>query len=325
MLLVTRATAAMWKFAVVILTMFVVAPQQAAAVTPSASFTYSPATPLTMETVTFTSTASGPVTSQTWDLDGDHSCNDATGATAQRSYATAGAYEVSLCVRGGTGSSTATDTIIVGNRAPVAAFNYSPGVPVSGDSIVLTSFSADPDGPIVSQAWDLDGDGAFDDATGSTASISFGTSGDYVVRLLVTDRDGAAGLATRTIGVHAPVARFISPFPVVRVVGGLERRGTRIKVIVLRVPAGSHVVIRCSGPGCPRFGRRTGGALAARTMHVRRFAHRLLRPGAVVRISITKRGAIGKYTRLRIRQGKPPSRIDRCLMPGSKRPVRCTG
>lgn len=58
-------------------------------------------------------------------------------------------------------------------------------------------------------------------------------------------------------------------------------------------------------------------------MHVRRFAYRVLRPGAVVRISITKRGAIGKYTRLRIRKGRPPSRIDRCLLPGGTRPVRC--
>ena len=313
----------MWKFAVVVLTMFIAAPA-AHAVTPSASFTYSPASPLTNETVTFTSTSTGPVTSQSWDLNGDRVCNDATGATAQRSFPAAGTYSVTLCVSGGTGSSTATDAIVVGNRAPVAAFTYAPAAPQSGETVVLTSFSADPDGPLTSQAWDLDGDGAFDDGQGSTASVSFAAAGDYPVKLLVTDRDGAASLAVRAIQVHAPVAQFITPFPVVRVVGDVRRRGTRIKEIIVRVPTGSRVRIRCRGGGCPRpSARRTGGARMARTLHVRRFAHRLLRPRTVLTISVTKPGTIGKYTRLRIRRGRPPSRIDRCLLPGGKRPVRC--
>jgi PKD domain-containing protein len=313
----------MWKSAVVVMTMFLTAPA-AHAVTPTASFTYSPPSPLTNETVTFTSTSSGPITSQTWDLDGDRACNDASGATAQRSFPAAGTYKVTLCVSGGTGSSTATDGIVVGNRAPVAAFTYSPTAPLSGDNIVLTSFSADPDGPLTSQAWDLDGDGAFDDGQGSTATVSFAAAGDYAVKLLVTDRDGAASLAVRAIEVRAPLAQFITPFPVVRVVGDVRERGTRIKEIIVRVPAGSRVRIRCRGRGCPRpAAKRTGGVRMARTLHVRRFAHRLLRPRAVLTISITKPGTIGKYTRLRIRRGKPPSRIDRCLFPGAKRPVRC--
>ena len=313
----------MWQVLVALTAIGVVVPP-AGAVTPSASFTYSPASPLTNETVTFTSTSSGPVTSQSWDLNGDRVCNDAMGATAQRSFPAAGTYSVTLCVSGGTGSSTATDSIVVGNRPPVAAFTYSPSVPLSGDSIVLTSFSADPDGPLTSQAWDLDGDGAFDDGVGSTATISFAAAGDYPVKLLVTDRDGAASLAVRAIEVHAPVAQFITPFPVVRVVGAVRERGTRIKVIIVRVPTGSRVSIRCRGGGCPRpAAKRTGGAWIARTLHVRRFAHRMLRPGAVLQIRVTKAGTIGKYTRLRIRRGRPPSRIDRCLMPGGKRPVRC--
>ena len=58
---------------------------------------------------------------------------------------------------------------------------------------------------------------------------------------------------------------------------------------------------------------------------MRRFAHRVLRPGAVLQIRVTKAGTIGKYTRLRIRRGRPPNRIDRCLVPGGKRPVHCPG
>jgi hypothetical protein len=193
---------------------------------------------------------------------------------------------------------------------------------VRGEQIVLTSFSADPDGPLVAQAWDLDGDGAFDDGQGSTAAVTFPTAGAHPVGLLVTDRDGAANFASHTITVGEPVAQFITPFPVVRVVGKVGARGTRIKEIVLRVPAGAHVDIRCSGGGCPPTAR-SGGARVARTMRVRRFARRVLRPGATVRIWVTKAGEIGKYTRFRIRRGKSPLRVDRCLPPGSRRPVRC--
>jgi hypothetical protein len=175
----------------------------------------------------------------------------------------------------------------------------------------------------VSHAWDLDGDGAFDDGQGSVASIRFQAAGDYPVRLLVTDRDGAAGMAASAIHVAAPAAQFISPFPIVRMVGAIRARGTRIKEIVVRVPPGGRVRIRCRGRGCPHAAKRSGGARIARTLHVRRFARRLLRPGAVVQVWVTKTGAIGKYTRFRIRAGKTPSRIDRCLMPGEQRPVRC--
>jgi len=47
-----------------------------------ASFNFSPPEPLTLETVTFTSTSSGGT--ESWDLDGDGACNGATGAIAQR-------------------------------------------------------------------------------------------------------------------------------------------------------------------------------------------------------------------------------------------------
>ena len=63
--------------------------------------------------------------------------------------------------------------------------------------------------------------------------------------------------------------------------------------------------------------------MPARTLHIRRFAARLLRPGAVVQIAVTKPGTIGKYMRLRIRRGRSPSRIDRCLAAGAKLPGPC--
>jgi hypothetical protein len=58
-------------------------------------------------------------------------------------------------------------------------------------------------------------------------------------------------------------------------------------------------------------------------VRIHRFRKALLRPGAMIEILVTKRGDVGKYTRFQIRDGRPPKRIDRCLRPGSKRPVRC--
>ena len=42
-----------------------------------------------------------------------------------------------------------------------------------------------------------------------------------------------------------------------------------------------------------------------------------------IRIFVTKAGTIGKFTSITIRGGKPPKRVDRCLMPGSMKPSQC--
>jgi hypothetical protein len=48
-----------------------------------------------------------------------------------------------------------------------------------------------------------------------------------------------------------------------------------------------------------------------------------LRPGARVIVRVTKGGSVGTHTRFKVRAGKAPARRDRCLPPGTKRPVRC--
>jgi hypothetical protein len=93
------------------------------------------------------------------------------------------------------------------NQPPNASFTYSPASPRVRDNVTFTSTSSDPDGSIASQAWDLDNDGQFDDGTGGTASRSFDKKGSYVVRLRVTDDQGAAAVASRTITVSNPGGR----------------------------------------------------------------------------------------------------------------------
>jgi hypothetical protein len=111
---------------------------------------------------------------------------------------------------------------------------------------------------------------------------------------------------------------FITPFPVVRVAGRFTRGRTTITRVSVRAPRGVRIGLRCRGGGCG-FGRR---AIAVRLVRVPALQRRY-RPGAVAEIRVTQDGHIGKYVRLRIRRGRAPVRIDRCLAPGSPAPVRC--
>lgn len=282
-----------------------------------ASFSYSPSAPLTGETVTFTSTSTGTVTSEKWDLDNDGNCDNAEGATVQRSFATAGQYPIWLCVNGT--ESKHLRTITVANRAPTASFTYSPSNPVIGETVTLTSTSVDPDGPLVGQDWALDSDGVLGDGSATTVTRSWSVAGVYPVTLQVTDRDGAAGVASQWIPVRHPPLRLLSPFPVVRLVGQLTAKGTEVKLLVVQAPRGARVSVRCRGHDCPyrRAAARSRGRVRFRRLQ------RLLPAGAVLEVSVTKRGTIGKYTRFRIRRGRTPARLDRCLRAGAKGPVAC--
>jgi PKD repeat protein len=51
--------------------------------------------------------------------------------------------------------------------------------------------SSDPDGSIASYAWDLDGDGQFDDSTAQSPQFTYTTAGSVTVKLRVTDNQGA--------------------------------------------------------------------------------------------------------------------------------------
>jgi hypothetical protein len=160
--------------------------------------------------------------------------------------------------------------------------------------------------------------------------------GAHTVHVRAVDAAGNAdpSPAARTwkvvgASVQASGPRLITPFPVVRIAGTIRRGGVKLKLLAVSATSGSKISIRCRGRGCP-FKRRSQKASAgkdlvraARLIQIRRMKGRYLRAGARIEIFITKTGLIGKYTRFQIRGGKAPSRLDRCLMPGSRKPVRC--
>jgi PKD repeat protein len=69
------------------------------------------------------------------------------------------------------------------------------------------SGSSDPDGDALSYAWDLDGDGAYDDSTAANPRFTYASAGTYTARLRVTDARGASSLSapiTITVGGATP-------------------------------------------------------------------------------------------------------------------------
>jgi hypothetical protein len=115
-------------------------------------------------------------------------------------------------------------------------------------------------------------------------------------------------------------AALMRPFPRVRVKGFYTATGAALELLTVRGPKRTRIALTCQGDGCP-FHKRT---LRARARLVRvRSLERWYEAGTRLQIRITKRALVGKYTRIVIHGGGPPTRRDRCLMPGRTRPAPC--
>jgi glucose/arabinose dehydrogenase len=105
-------------------------------------------------------------------------------------------------------------TYTAANQPPTAVINASP---TNGPVPLTVSFdgtgSSDPEGRPLSYSWDLNGDGTFGDATGSTASYTYTVAGVYHPGLRVTDDQGANDTTSVTVtaGNTAPTAIIDSP------------------------------------------------------------------------------------------------------------------
>jgi glucose/arabinose dehydrogenase len=99
------------------------------------------------------------------------------------------------------------------NQAPTAV---ATATPTSGAVPLSVSFdgrgSTDPDGDTLTYAWDLDGDGQYDDSTSATPSFTYTTAGVVTVGLRVSDP--SANSDTTSLVVTAgtpPTATITSP------------------------------------------------------------------------------------------------------------------
>lgn len=101
-----------------------------------------------------------------------------------------------------------------GNNPPTAAIKTNT---TSGPVPLTVQFdgrpSSDVEGGALTYAWDLDGDGSFDDGTTPTVSATYDAKGTVPARLRVTDAQGAADTAEVTIkpGYSPPTATISRP------------------------------------------------------------------------------------------------------------------
>jgi hypothetical protein len=315
-----RRMAASLALVVIALCMLPSAVAQGAA--PIASFSVSPAAPLTADAATFTSTSSGSITALAWDLDADGQFDDGAGPTAQRAYATPGRYLVTLSASGPEGNATQSQWVQVANRPPIASFTSTPSTPLTDDVVMFAASASDPDGSIAAISWDLNGDGSFGDATGPVASRAFPAAGAYTVAMAVTDSSGAMTVASQGVAVAPRPPTMLQPSPIVRLTTKTTRRGVDVLRLGVEAPPGSRVSVRCRGRGCGtpgqvRLVRAPGPALRFPAVE-----HRML-AGVVLEVRVTAPNKIGKYTRLLLRRARPAGRVDLCLLPEQADPVAC--
>jgi PKD repeat protein len=179
---------------------------------PVAAFT---ATPTNLSVAFDAGTSSDPdgtISSYAWNF-GDSSTG--SGKTANRTYAAAGTYPVTLTVtdnKGATATKTAQVTVSAAppaNQPPTAAFTSNvTNLAVDFDG----TGSSDPDGTVASYAWDFGDSSA---GTGTEPSHTYAAAGAYPVKLTVTDDKGASTSITKTVTVagganQLPTAKFTS-------------------------------------------------------------------------------------------------------------------
>lgn len=150
-----------------------------------------------------TADSDGTIASYQWNF-GDTAPASSTSANPSHTYNTPGTYTATLTVTDNDGATTTQPVTInvLANVAPTASASASP---LSGKEPLQVAFnsaaSIDPDGTIVSYAWDF-GDTAPASSTSANPSHTYNTPGTYTATLTVTDDNGASDTTSVNIVVN---------------------------------------------------------------------------------------------------------------------------
>jgi len=179
---------------------------------PVANFTTTPSSgtaPLLVQLSSVgTSDPDGAIVGYAWNFG---NAQTSTAPSPSATYSVAGTYVITLTVTdndGATAVKSATVVVSPPNLPPVAVMTATP---VTGSAPLLVNVngasSSDPDGSVVSYAWTF---GNGQTATGATSSVTYATTGSFLIRLTVTDNRGTTRSTTTTVVVSGSNVRPIA-------------------------------------------------------------------------------------------------------------------
>ena len=145
-----------------------------------------------------------------WDNDGTY---DESGPTPAHIWNQFGNYTVDLKVTDARhGEGVTTFTVTVNDVPPTNVSAGGPYSAISGQPVTLTGSATCASVDTCIYEWDLDGDGQYDDATGTSITNTWHAIDDYIVSLRVTDSDNNS--VTVTADVHiAPLTHSVTLVP----------------------------------------------------------------------------------------------------------------
>jgi subtilisin family serine protease len=170
-----------------------------------------------------------------------------------------------------TGRSVRNGTITL-NARPVADIGISAAEAAVNDTIIVdASGSTDADGSVEAYEWDLDGDGAYNDAAGPEATTAFASPGVTTVGLRVTDDDGLTNETRVSITVLARTTPGSTETADTTVAGSGSTGAGGETTSVSSAARSDADGTTTDGPGLPGFGPQVALlALAVFILFVRR-------------------------------------------------------
>lgn len=181
-----------------------------AKITPPASVTRG--TPATFSAAGSTD-ADGQISGYEWDTGSGYQPGDKTLTTT---FTTSGPHTVRLRVTDDGGQTAETSwSFTLANSAPTARITAPASPYINAPAAFDAGMSTDADGTIDRYDWDLNGDGTYE-TSGATPAFTYTATGQYTVRLKVTDNLGAVATTTAVVTVRdpadvAPIARLVLP------------------------------------------------------------------------------------------------------------------